>query len=44
VSRLVTILLVAACLAVPLAACGKKGDPKAPGADQFPRTYPKPEK
>jgi predicted small lipoprotein YifL len=37
-------LLLALALAVPLAACGRKGDPEPPeGADEkFPRQYPAP--
>jgi predicted small lipoprotein YifL len=34
-------LLVAAFLAGPLTACGKKGDPQSPGKDQYPLKYPK---
>ncbi|HEV2263620.1 MAG TPA: hypothetical protein VGR79_03700 [Stellaceae bacterium] len=36
--RLIALLLVAAVLALPLAACGKKNDP-VPPPDQ-PKTYP----
>lgn len=42
-SRVLIALLVALCLTASLAACGKKGDPKVPGQDQFPRTYPAPQ-
>jgi predicted small lipoprotein YifL len=37
-AMLLTVLLLAASL--PLAACGKKGDPEAPDANQFPHQYP----
>ena len=39
--RIVYALILALVLAGPLAACGKKGDPKAPGKSDYPRTYPK---
>ncbi|MFN4282933.1 MAG: hypothetical protein ACK4NA_09865 [Alphaproteobacteria bacterium] len=39
--RSVTLLLLVAALAGPLAACGKKGPPSAPDEDStYPRTYP----
>ncbi|MGH6977027.1 MAG: hypothetical protein ACREED_08380 [Stellaceae bacterium] len=38
ISRLIALMLVAAVLALPLAACGKKNDPAVP-PDQ-PKTYP----
>jgi predicted small lipoprotein YifL len=38
---LLTALLLGASLS--LAACGKKGDPEAPDANQFPHQYPAPE-
>jgi predicted small lipoprotein YifL len=43
VTRIVTILLLALCLAAPLSACGKKGDPNPPDPahNQYPRTYPR---
>ncbi len=39
------LLALAASLALPLSACGRKGDPNAPdGADpKYPRVYPKPD-
>jgi predicted small lipoprotein YifL len=37
------VLLTAVVLALPLAGCGKKGDPDAPGADRYPRQYPAPQ-
>jgi len=37
-SRLIALMLAAALLALPLAACGKKGSPTPP-PDQ-PKTYP----
>ena len=41
--RLILAALILA-LAAPLAACGKKGDPRPPSGDNapFPRTYPAP--
>ena len=41
--RLVLTLVVAAIAAVPLAACGKKGDPQSDPPTLL-RTYPKPDK
>ncbi|MBL8806450.1 MAG: hypothetical protein JNN22_06360 [Rhodospirillales bacterium] len=40
--RTLRVLSVALALALPLAACGRKGPPEAPeGADpKYPRTYP----
>ncbi len=39
--RRVAIALLAALVVLPLAGCGKKGDPEPPDGDsQFPRTYP----
>jgi len=40
--RLVVVALVAALLSLPLAGCGKKSDPEAPGEDRYPRQYPVP--
>ncbi len=40
--KLCRLLLIAVALALPLGACGKKGDPNAPGADRYPRQYPAP--
>lgn len=39
--RILAFVFMAAILAGPLAACGKKGDPKPPGKSEYPRTYPK---
>ena len=39
--RILTLLLLVAALAGPLAACGKKGPPSAPDEDStYPRSYP----
>ncbi|MDA0661205.1 MAG: hypothetical protein O3B08_00020 [Proteobacteria bacterium] len=41
-SRLVILLLLTVAMAMPLSACGKKGDPKPPSRDsEFPRQYPR---
>jgi predicted small lipoprotein YifL len=40
-NRLILMSFIVALLAGPLAACGKKGDPKYPGELPYPRTYPK---
>jgi predicted small lipoprotein YifL len=37
------MLLAVAALALPLAGCGKKADPEAPGADRYPKQYPAPQ-
>ena len=36
------VALIAVLLALPLAGCGKKSDPEAPGEDKFPKQYPVP--
>lgn len=44
--RRVMSLLLLVSVALPLAACGKKGAPHAPGPDSeivYPRTYPAPD-
>ncbi len=42
-TRFFTILALLAAFALPVAACGKKGDPVPPSGDtEFPRTYPAP--
>lgn len=38
--RLVTLLLLAAVMAAPLAACGKKGSLEPPPDSEYPRKYP----
>lgn len=38
--RIVLILALAAALAMPVSACGRKGKPEAPPGSDFPRTYP----
>jgi predicted small lipoprotein YifL len=38
--RIVVILALIAALALPAAACGRKGKPEAPPGSDFPRTYP----
>lgn len=40
--RTCALLALAVALAAPLAACGKKGAPEAPGGEEspYPRTYP----
>ncbi|MBI5162412.1 MAG: hypothetical protein HY985_00765 [Magnetospirillum sp.] len=38
--RRLTILALVVALAVPLAACGRKGRPIAPENSVYPRTYP----
>ena len=45
VDRRVTLLGIAAALAMLLGACGKKGDLEPPpeAGDRRPRTYPKPQ-
>ncbi len=40
-NKVILCAVIAVLLAGPLAACGKKGDPKAPGQSPYPRTYPK---
>ena len=41
VTRYATLLALLAALALPVAGCGKKGDPTPPaGETEFPRTYP----
>ena len=40
--RFVLLLCLVAVLIVPLAGCGKKGRPEAPGDDRYPKQYPKP--
>ena len=42
--RLILIVVLAIALAVPLAACGKKGSIEAPPKkkSEFPRQYPRP--
>lgn len=38
--RLLSILLVAVAVAMPLAACGKKGGLEPPPDSEYPRKYP----
>ncbi len=40
--RNLAVALIAVLLALPLAGCGKKSDPEAPGEDKFPKQYPVP--
>ncbi len=40
--RSLVVALIAVLLALPLAGCGKKSDPEAPGEDKFPKQYPVP--
>lgn len=42
--RYIALLCLALALALPLAGCGKKGDPTLPPgqSDDFPRKYPQP--
>ncbi len=40
--RKLAVALIAVLLALPLAGCGKKSDPEAPGEDKFPKQYPVP--
>ena len=40
--RYLAILLLTICLATSLSACGKKGEPEAPGESTYPNTYPAP--
>jgi predicted small lipoprotein YifL len=41
-SLVVALIAVLLALALPLAGCGKKSDPEAPGEDKFPKQYPVP--
>lgn len=38
--RRLALLLLCAALALPVAACGRKGQPEPPPGSDFPRTYP----
>ena len=38
--RVLTSLMLALLVALPLAACGKKGDLEPPPGSEFPRKYP----
>lgn len=40
-NKIILLGLLVALLSGPLAACGKKGDPKSPTQSPYPRTYPK---
>ncbi len=40
--RKLVVALIAVMLALPLAGCGKKSSPEAPGEDKFPKQYPVP--
>ena len=40
--RSLVVALIAVMLALPLAGCGKKSAPEAPGEDKFPKQYPAP--
>ncbi len=40
--RSLAVALIVAMLALPLAGCGKKSDPEAPGEDRYPQQYPVP--
>jgi len=40
--RIVIAALLALAVSLPLAGCGKKGAPEAPGKSEYPRTYPAP--
>jgi len=37
------LALMIVCMAMPLAACGKKAPPTPPEGSTYPRQYPKPE-
>lgn len=41
-TRLIIVIVLALAFALPLASCGKKGDPTLPQgkSDDFPRKYP----
>jgi len=38
----ILMILAVSLLAMPLSACGKKGNPKPPGTSSYPNTYPSP--
>ncbi len=40
--RSLAVALIAVLLALPLAGCGKKSAPEAPGEDKYPKQYPVP--
>ena len=40
--RSLAVALIVAMLAWPLAGCGKKSAPEAPGENKFPKQYPVP--
>ncbi len=40
--RSFAVALIVAMLAWPLAGCGKKSHPEAPGEDRYPQQYPVP--
>ncbi len=40
--RSLAVALIAVMLAWPLAGCGKKSHPEAPGEDRYPQQYPVP--
>ncbi len=41
--KIILIVLALGLLAMPLSACGKKGDPQLPGQSDYPNQYPAPE-
>lgn len=41
--KFIMIVLAFSLLAMPLTACGKKGDPQPPGQSDYPNQYPAPE-
>lgn len=40
-TRIAVLILLMAMTALPLSACGRKGDPEAPPGSTYPAQYPK---
>ena len=41
--KILTLVMISLFSLGLLSACGKKGDPRAPGSSDYPKTYPTPE-